>query len=171
MGNEAIIDVTDDAVGIRTVLLVAATSIIIVTFIALASIATPASATAWLVLAVIVAIITTRVVFVLVRLLVAHFRELLAYWVFPDLHLSVNILDTLFLTISTHELQHHFKREFLFVFELSGKLQKCALVIFIFASHLLEVDGELVLWWGYHLHGSWWRGREGLHRRVETGRE
>merc|ERR1719469_527914 len=143
MGNEAIIDVTDDAVGIRTVLLVAATSIIIVTFIALASIATPASATAWLVLAVIVAIITTRVV--LVWLLVAHFRELLAYWVFPDLHLSVNILDTLFLTIGTHELQHHFKREFLFVFELSGKLQKCALVIFIFASHLLEVDGELVL--------------------------
>ena len=171
--DEAIILVADDALA----LIDATASPALVTALVVAAVvvaATSPTATS-LILVVSSAVLVITAVHVTslirVRLLVAHVGELLVRRFLSVMRLGSDILTDLFLTIARDEFEHHFDSEFLRFLELSSQLQELGLVLDILASALLQVERELVFWWGFDLGGGDGHGRERGHVRVEAGDE
>ena len=171
--DEAIILVADDALA----LIDATASPALVTALVVAAVVvaatTPTATSLILVVSSAVLVITAVHVtsLIRVRLLVAHVGELLVRRFLSVMRLGSDILTDLFLTIARDEIEHHFDSEFLCFLELSSQLQELGLVLDILASALLQVERELVFWWGFDLGGGDGHGRERGHVRVEAGDE
>jgi len=171
--DEAIILVADDALALvdATASPALVTALVVAAVVVAAT--TPTATSLILVVSSAVLVITAVHVtsLIRVRLLVAHVGELLVRRFLSVMRLGSDILTDLFLTIARDEIEHHFDSEFLCFLELSSQLQELGLVLDILASALLQVERELVFWWGFDLGGGDGHGRERGHVRVEAGDE